>query len=117
MKQLLLLAILCAAVSCTSKFYVAPKMADCVIAGKSSCYLIKSNLEENWLMIPEEILGFEYEEGYVYRIKVKNIRVRDDFNNPKSVYRLVEILSREEFSSKKVSENTLIINRRPMALK
>lgn len=116
MKHLLLLFILCIAVSCTSKFYIAPKMADCVIAGRSSCYLVKTSLTENWLMIPEEIYGFEYEEGFLYRIKVRNIKIKDDFNSRKNAYQLVEILSREEFKGKKISANSLQINNRQMGV-
>lgn len=103
MKQIILLFIVSFSISCTSKFYVAPKMADCVLDGKSSCYLIKSNLQENWLMIPEDIYEFKYEEGYIYRIKVKTVKIKDSFNNNKTAYRLVEVLSKEEFTGKKIS--------------
>lgn len=108
-KALLFFAVLLAC-SCTSKFYVAPRMADCSIRGKSACYLIKNRLDENWLMVPEDIYKFDYEEGYLYRIKVKKIRTRDDFGNIVDAYQLVEVLSKEEYKGRGQSQSLLRID-------
>lgn len=85
-------------------------MADCSIRGKSACYLIKNRLDENWLMVPEDIYKFDYEEGYLYRIKVKKIRTRDDFGNIVDAYQLVEVLSKEEYKGRGQSQSILRID-------
>lgn len=116
MTKVLLSLLMFLVFSCTSKFYVAPKMADCSIGGKSACYLIKNRLDENWLMVPEDIYKFDYEEGYLYRIKVKKIRLRDDFGNIVDAYQLVEILSKEEFKGKRQAQSSLEIDKYSLAL-
>lgn len=104
------------AFSCTSKFYVAPKMADCNIRGKNSCYLIKNRLDENWLMVPEDIYKFDYEEGYLYRVKVKKIKTKDDFGNVIDAYQLVEILSKEEFKGRQQHPSALKLKKDVLTL-
>jgi len=107
MKHVLLIFFILLGVSCTRKFYVAPETAECVIGTNSTCYLVKNNLDDNWIMIAEDIKGFDFEKGYIYRLKVKKIRIINDFGVNASAYQLVEIISKEPYKRKnKMSEST-----------
>ncbi len=104
MKQIYLTILALLAFSCTQKLYVAPKMAECSIGGRGECYLIKSSDDDNWVMIAEDIVGFEYEEGYVYRVVVKKIRLVDDFGVERPAYQIVEILEKNPYAGNKAKE-------------
>lgn len=101
MKKILIALLVLAGAACTSKFYVGPRTADCAIGGRSECFLIKYNLSENWMLIAEDIVGFDYEEDYIYKIKVRKVKVKDEFNNIRDGYELIEILSKEKYVPKK----------------
>ena len=106
MKQLLLFLLIIISLSCTRKIYVAPETAECIVGKNGVCYLIKGNLEENWFMIAEDILGFDFENGYLYRLKVKKVKVVDDFGKTKNAYQLIETLSKELYKPKNKSAET-----------
>ena len=104
MKHIYIIILALLAFSCTQKLYVAPRTADCSVGGRGECYLIKSSADDNWVMIAEDIVGFEYEEGFVYRVLVKKIKVVDDFGTERSAYQIVEILEKNPYTGKKVKE-------------
>lgn len=83
--------------SCTSTLYVAPRQVDCSGVSDQKCYLIRKNLDENWISHFDEIIGLDYEPGFNYKIKVK----KEDIKNPPvdaSAFRLtvVEILEKTD---------------------
>jgi heat shock protein HslJ len=76
----------------TKVLYIASYKKECEGAGKQSCYLIKENPEDEWVLFYNEIEGFEYQAGKVYTLTVEIIPVE----NPPSdgsvfEYKLVSI--------------------------
>ena len=55
-------------------------------------------------MIAEDIVGFEFEEGFVYRVLVKKIRLVDDFGTERPAYEIVDVLLKEIYKGKKSNE-------------
>jgi len=45
--------------------------------GANQSYLIKENESDKWISFTDEIVGFEYEEGFEYVLKVKAEKVKD----------------------------------------
>ncbi|WP_343559152.1 DUF4377 domain-containing protein [Sphingobacterium sp.] len=62
------------------------------MSGKLACLQIKSNKKNKWEYIAGPILGFDYQEQYRYRIKVKQTKVKD---TDSLRYELMDIISKE----------------------
>ncbi len=63
--------------ACQQILYVGPKKMDCGGQGLQQCYLVKKNLDENWVLQRDAIVGLDYIEGFQYKIKAKRERVRN----------------------------------------
>lgn len=65
-----------------------------------SCYLIKS-LDKNtdWYYDDCNIIGFEYQEGYEYKIKVAIMKVDPYLADSSAEIRLLEVISKEKKQS------------------
>ncbi|MBP6344399.1 DUF4377 domain-containing protein [Neisseriaceae bacterium CLB008] len=50
--------------------YVAPKLADCVGVGPMKCMQVKEGADGEWTYFYGGIQGFDYEEGYQYKLQV-----------------------------------------------
>ena len=50
---------------------IANHRVNCTGVAPQMCYLVKLNEEDEWQNYYNELEGFEYEEGYEYRVKVK----------------------------------------------
>jgi len=61
----------------TKTLYVASYKKECEGVGKQTCYLIKENPEDEWMMFYSEIEGFDYQAGMVYTITVEIIPVEN----------------------------------------
>lgn len=57
--------------------FVGPEREACMGVVPQECYLIKENLEDEWELLYEEIEGFEYEEGWTYKLRVEEQTVDD----------------------------------------
>ncbi len=57
--------------------FVGPEREACIGAVPQECYLIKENLEDKWEFLYDEIEGFEYEEGWTYKLRVEQQTVDD----------------------------------------
>lgn len=72
----------------------------CQGEGEFNCYLVQIGDQvgtSNWSLFYSQINGFQYEEGYVYTLKVKIEKVQNspaDASDQK--YTLIEVLSKEE---------------------
>ncbi|TCK07607.1 DUF4377 domain-containing protein [Marinobacterium mangrovicola] len=71
------------------EFSVGPERVDCIGVGPMKCLVV------NGSMFYDKIQGFEYEEGYQYRLKV----ARSERENPPAdasryEYQLIEITSK-----------------------
>lgn len=81
--SILLLALLMNA--CQQVLYVAPRKVDCTM-GIDACHLIKKDLEDNWILQSDPLIGLNYVEGFRYKVKAK--RVRSDLEEAASGYQL-----------------------------
>ncbi len=81
---------------------VASIKADCVGVDYQKCLLVKENETENWQYFYSSIVGFNYEEGFEYVIKVSERRIENPPQDGSSIETtLLEIISKTE----KTSEN------------
>lgn len=50
--------------------YVGPNLVDCVGVAPQQCMLVRENPEDDWKYFYDQIEGFQYEEGYLYKLLV-----------------------------------------------
>lgn len=72
---------------------------DCVGVGPMQCFTVKNSEREDWTNFYQEIKGFDFEPGFIYKLKV-SVDTLDRSNLPadKSYleYKLLEILSKDK---------------------
>lgn len=51
---------------------------------------------EKLYLLPGEILGFNYEEGYKYRLKIKEMHVKNETGADSEVYYVLDVILSEE---------------------
>lgn len=75
--------------------FVGPEREACIGVVLQSCYLIKENIEDEWELLYEEIEGFEYEEGWSYKLRVEQ-QALDESSADGSPSRLIliEVMSK-----------------------
>ncbi len=78
---------------------IGPYRTTCVGAFEQECYLEYNEESERWEFFYEGIRGFDFEPGFIYRLKV-SLHERDGGIQDvgRYEYRLVEVLSKEEAS-------------------
>jgi hypothetical protein len=104
MKTFLTILILSIAYSCedstneqnTKTLYISDHLVDCTGVGPQKCMLVKEKIEDDFTYFYDNIVGFDYEAGYNYTLKVRV----DAIKNPPAdgsflKYSLVEILKKE----------------------
>jgi len=78
--------------------WVNSAKVDCVGVGPMQCFQVKNTESEPWSNFYQDIAGFDFEPGYIYKLKVsvKTLDL-DELPADKSSleYRLVEVLSKE----------------------
>lgn len=76
---------------------IGPYRTECIGAHPQECYLEYNEEAEAWHVFYEAIQGFEYEEGYIYTLKVSlHERPEGIQDVGRYAYRLVEVISKEE---------------------
>jgi len=76
---------------------VANHKVNCTGVAPQMCFLVKLNEEDEWKNYYNELEGFDYEEGYEYRIKVKVEPVSNSYKDVSDYkYRLIEVISKVE---------------------
>ena len=96
-------------------FYVDSKLVECVGVGKQQCMLIKKEMESDWKFFYDNIDGFNFEKGFVYKLKV---HVTENENPPADSsslkYSLVEILEKVSGSeSQGIFPSTMVYAKEP----
>lgn len=66
------------------------------VLGRLKCLQVKSAKKERWDYITAPILGFDYEEGYTYTIKVKQTKAK---NADSTQYELLDIISKKRVTA------------------
>ncbi len=75
---------------------IGPYRTDCVGAHPQECYLEYNEEAEAWHFFYDGIAGFDYEEGYIYTLKVSVHELSDPPQDAgRYEYSLVEVLSKE----------------------
>ncbi|NNC69766.1 MAG: META domain-containing protein [Flavobacteriaceae bacterium] len=98
--SLVLLTLIITSCDVNKTIYVAPALADCEGDGKHTCLMIKENREDDWTLLPNQIEGFDYKEGFTYKIEVNISKVKNPPTNGTDLkYKLVNLIYQE--SSKK----------------
>lgn len=76
--------------------HVGPTLVDCVGEGPQKCMLIKEKSEDEYSLFYDQIVGFDFEEGYEYRLVVKEEQVENPPAGASSLkWRLVRVDSKE----------------------
>ncbi len=80
-----------------SRLFVGPQKVECTGEGPQECLLVKENPEDKWQFFYEQIIGFDYEEGYDYEIEVAITPVDNPPAGGSSLeYTLVRILNKQQ---------------------
>ncbi len=111
MKQTLFLAILFLTISCTSHkakdtnsfiYWVNSTKSTCSGSGNRHCLLVQKGdtiNPENWQLFYSKIEGFEFEPGYIYKLKVseKQVKKEDVPADASSIeYTLIKVLEKRQ---------------------
>ena len=76
--------------------YVGPLLVDCEGEGPQKCMLVKEKPEDDYTLFYDQIEGFEYEEGYEYKLIVKEEPVENPPAGGSSLrWSLVSVESKE----------------------
>lgn len=77
--------------------YIADAKVDCVGVAPQKCLQIKEIGKTDWTYLYDQIEGFDYEEGFFYKIKVDVIEVENPPADGSSLkYKLIEILDKSK---------------------
>ncbi|MFV0589958.1 MAG: META domain-containing protein [Draconibacterium sp.] len=104
MKLIFIIGIMLFFAACTPKekaeiFWVNSFRVDCVGVGPMKCMLVQKGAEMTgeWQNFYSKIEGFEYEPGFIYKLKVKEEQLENVPADASSVkYILVEIMEKKE---------------------
>jgi len=78
--------------------WVNSAKVDCVGVGPMQCFQIKNSEGEPWSNFYQEISGFDYEPGYIYKLKVSVTTLDTDklpADKSSLAYQLIEVISKE----------------------
>jgi len=94
---LIVLTILLNSCSENKIIYVADSFADCEGDLSQQCLKIKESKDEEWKLLYQEIEGFDYKEGFTYKIEVNIKKTKDPAADGSSLrYKLVKIIYQEK---------------------
>lgn len=83
-----------------SIWLVADHRVDCIGVGPMRCMLVKRETDQDWTNFYSGIEGFDYEEGYEYKIIVSEHEIENPPMDASSIrYVLVSILEKESTGS------------------
>ena len=76
--------------------YIGPELVDCTGVAPQKCMLVKENPEDDYTLFYDQIEGFDYEEGYEYKLVIKEEQVEDPPADASSTkWTLVSVESKE----------------------
>lgn len=81
-------------------YYVASEKADCQTMIKTKCLQIKENEADDWEFFSSTIEGFNYEQGYEYKIEVR----KEPIENPPADASSIRYILVKEISKEKVNK-------------
>jgi heat shock protein HslJ len=87
----------------TKTFYLNSQQKSCTGAGPMQCIQYKEKQNETWKLLYQPIEGFTYEEGFLYKLKVKQVRVKNPPADGSSVhFVLKKVISKEKDNNMEV---------------
>ncbi len=93
---LVLLALFVSSCSENKIIYVAPALQNCETDNQKKCLLIKENKEDDWQLFEGDIEGFDYKEGFLYKIEMKVSKVKGSANQKDQFrYELIKVIYQE----------------------
>ena len=99
-KFLVVFSILMFSFSCSNStkiLYVSDTKVDCVGVAPQKCIQIKEEGKTDWTYFYNEIEGFDFEEGFFYKLKVDIIEIENPPADGSSLhYKLIEILDKSK---------------------
>lgn len=99
LKTVVILLLLFFIISCSTNdkkiLYIGKAKVDCVGVGPQKCFQVKDENQTEWYLFYDDIEGFDYEEGFYYKIKIKILEVEHPPADGSSLkYELIEILEK-----------------------
>ncbi len=83
----------------TEILIIGPYRTTCVGAFEQECYLEFNEESQRWEFFYDGIRGFDFEPGFIYRLKVSLHEYAGDIQDVgKYEYRLIEVISKEKAS-------------------
>jgi len=83
----------------TKTIYIGPNLVDCVGVGLQKCMLIKQTQNSEWQNFYDKIEGFDFVEGYNYKITVQITDVENPpADSSSKKYALVEVVEKNSIN-------------------
>lgn len=80
--------------------FVASKKGDCVGVAAQKCLLVKESQGQDWIFFYDVIQGFDYKEGFEYKLLVSETEIVDPPADASSVLTtLVKVISKTKKDS------------------
>jgi len=78
---------------------VSPQLVECGQNSLGQCLLIREDENDNWVIFNGKIENFDYQEGFLYLLKVKRVQIDKESYN----YNLVSILNKKPTNLPKIN--------------
>ena len=80
----------------TKVIEVAPYLVECVGVGSMQCMQVRDNGQKEWELMYDQIAGFQFKPGYLYKLQVRVKPVRNSPADASSVsWSLVKVISKK----------------------
>ncbi len=88
----------------TKTLFVGPELVDCVGVGPQKCMQVRQSEDAEWTLFYDQIVGFEYEPGYEYELRVSETKIDNPPADASSLeLTLVEVVRKTAVSPTPVS--------------
>ena len=107
--SLLVLAVLITSCDEKKTIYVGPNLVNCEVVGNRKCMQVKENKGDEWQLFYDHIEGFDYEEGFTYKLEVKVSKIENPPADGNSLeYKLIKVIYQEPSIEKIAIEPSLL---------
>ena len=97
---LLLLPLLLSSCGTNKIIYIADTLTDCEGVVGQKCLQVKENKEDEWTLLSQPIEGFDHKEGFMSKIEVNVIKIKNpSFHSSSVKYKLVKIIYQEKIKA------------------
>ncbi|MCJ7445737.1 MAG: META domain-containing protein [Methanotrichaceae archaeon] len=90
--------------------YVGPCIVDCIGVAPQKCMLVKDKPDDQWSLFYDLIKGFQYDEGYIYELRVKEEMVNTSGADRTTInWTLMEIINKTEAQCATLENTTWVL--------